>query len=361
VTRLTGVGVLVTRPEHQAGHLCQLIEAEGGAAVRYPALVIRPRPDRAAVRAAVGPADRFDLVVFVSANAVRYGADILDHRRDLAVAAVGQATAAAINGAGYRVSLMPEDGADSESLLALPQLAHMSGQRVLIVRGSGGRELLSEVLTARGAQVQYAEVYTREPARPSAERQAEVETMWRQGGIKAYAATSVELLEALVGIVTQRCRELMDSTALVTGSRRVAEAAARLGLGSPVVLADSPDDAALIGGGTGYAPLKAIVRAALESGARRDLLLYWGARTAVDLYDDAWLRELAARHARFRYVPVTGRLVHEAVLEGVAGLAGFDVYAAGPPAMIDAVRATLPLRGADPGRIYFDSFDYAPA
>ena len=55
MTRLTGIGVLVTRPEHQANHLCQLIEAEGGAAVRYPALVIKPRPDRAAVRAAIGP------------------------------------------------------------------------------------------------------------------------------------------------------------------------------------------------------------------------------------------------------------------------------------------------------------------
>jgi hypothetical protein len=43
MSRLTGIGVLVTRPEHQASHLCQLIEAEGGAAVRYPALVIKPR------------------------------------------------------------------------------------------------------------------------------------------------------------------------------------------------------------------------------------------------------------------------------------------------------------------------------
>jgi uroporphyrinogen-III synthase len=245
--RLTGIGVLVTRPEHQAHHLCQLIEAEGGAAVRYPALVIKPRPDRAAVRAAIGPADRFDLVIFISANAVRYGADFLDQRRDVPVAAVGQATAAALNAAGYRVSLMPAEGADSESLLAMPELAHMVGQRVLIVRGSGGRELLADVLTERGAQVQYAEVYTREPARPSAELQAEVEQIWRQGGLHVYAATSVELLEALVAIVTPRCRGLMDTTALVTGSRRVAEAATRLGLGSPIVLADSPDDAALTG------------------------------------------------------------------------------------------------------------------
>ena len=134
---LTGIGVLVTRPEHQAEHLCQLIEAEGGAAVRYPALDIRPRPDRAAVRAAVGPADRYDLAIFVSANAVRFGADLLGERRDLPLAAVGQATAAALNAAGFRVSLMPEEGADSESLLALPQLAQMEGKRVLIDRGNG--------------------------------------------------------------------------------------------------------------------------------------------------------------------------------------------------------------------------------
>lgn len=247
MARLTGIGVLVTRPEHQAEHLCKLIEAEGGAAVRYPALVIKPRSDRAAVRAAIGPADRFDVIIFVSANAVRFGADLLGPPRDLPIAAIGPATAAALNAAGYRVTLMPAGGMDSESLLALPQLQQMSGRRVLIVRGTGGRELIAETLTTRGATVQYAEVYTREPAKPSLELQAEIETLWRQGGLKAYVATSVQALEALLGIVTSRCRELMDSTALVTGSPRVAEAAVRLGLGSPVVLADSPDDISLTG------------------------------------------------------------------------------------------------------------------
>ncbi len=128
--------------------------------------------------------------------------------------------------------------------------------------------------------------------------------------------------------------------------------------------------ALLIGGGTGYAPLKAMIREMLGSESRRDLVLFWGARTAVDLYDDAWLRGLAARHARFHYVPVLSEQaaggssesgpVHEAVLRRIPGLAGFEIYAAGPPAMIDAVRTSLPRQGADPGRIYFDSFDYAP-
>jgi uroporphyrinogen-III synthase len=118
---------------------------------------------------------------------------------------------------------------------------------VLIIRGTGGRELLFGAMTERGAQVHYAEVYTREAAYPSLERKAELETLWRQGGVKVYTATSVEILEALVGIITPRCRELLHYTAMVTGSTRVADAATRLGIGSPVVIADSPDDAALVG------------------------------------------------------------------------------------------------------------------
>ncbi len=126
----------------------------------------------------------------------------------------------------------------------------------------------------------------------------------------------------------------------------------------------------LIGGGTGYAPLKAMIRHVLETEGRRDMTLFWGARTAADLYEDAWLRGQAAGHPRFRYFSVLSEqaagaphesgLVHEAVVRRMAGLAGFDIYAAGPPAMIDAVRAALPPHGADPARIHFDSFDYAP-
>jgi CDP-4-dehydro-6-deoxyglucose reductase len=116
-----------------------------------------------------------------------------------------------------------------------------------------------------------------------------------------------------------------------------------------------------IAGGTGYAPLKAILREVLESDPNRDIVLFWGGRSAEDLYEDAWLRGLAAKHRRFQYTGVAGGLVHEAVLQGVPALGGYDIYAAGPPAMIDAVRAELPRHGADPSRIYFDSFDWAPA
>lgn len=124
----------------------------------------------------------------------------------------------------------------------------------------------------------------------------------------------------------------------------------------------------LVGGGTGYAPMKAILRHVLESGVARQVTLYWGARTRADLYEDAWLRDLAARESRFHYVPVLsdeakpgfGGLVHEAVIAGGEPLGQADIYAAGPPEMVAAVREQLPQHGADAARIVFDSFEYAP-
>ena len=125
----------------------------------------------------------------------------------------------------------------------------------------------------------------------------------------------------------------------------------------------------LVGGGTGLAPLKSILRHVLEKGLRRQLALYWGVRTERDLYAHAWLNEAARRDERLRYVPVlsepsptwTGRTgpVHEAVLADIEGLARYDTYASGPPGMIEAVRRDFTARGAPASRVFFDSFDYA--
>jgi CDP-4-dehydro-6-deoxyglucose reductase len=126
----------------------------------------------------------------------------------------------------------------------------------------------------------------------------------------------------------------------------------------------------LVGGGTGLAPLKSIVRHVLDNGLRRDMILYWGVRSERDLYAHTELEDFSRRAANFRYVPVlsepgaawSGRRgwVHEAVLNDFATLDPFDVYASGPPAMITALRRDFRERGAADERLYFDSFDYAP-
>jgi CDP-4-dehydro-6-deoxyglucose reductase len=126
----------------------------------------------------------------------------------------------------------------------------------------------------------------------------------------------------------------------------------------------------LVGGGTGLAPLKSILRHVIENDLRRRMILYWGVRSERDLYAHAELKELARCTPAFRYEAVlsepsaawAGRRgwVHEAVLRDFDCLAATDIYASGPPAMVAAVRAEFVRRGADPARLFFDSFDYAP-
>jgi CDP-4-dehydro-6-deoxyglucose reductase len=132
----------------------------------------------------------------------------------------------------------------------------------------------------------------------------------------------------------------------------------------------------LIAGGTGFAPLKSILRHVLErrllgmTRAARRIHLFWGVRTPPDLYELPLVESWVARYAEFTFTPAfsdapqapaahTG-FVHEAVLRAGLDLAAHDIYAAGPPAMIAAVRTSLVAAGAALERVYFDSFDYAP-
>jgi len=135
---------------------------------------------------------------------------------------------------------------------------------------------------------------------------------------------------------------------------------------------ESPRPALLVGGGTGYAPLRSMMRHLLERGDRRPLHFYWGAQSAEDLYEYRRVRDWTRIYPNLEFTPVlsalrpgtrwTGRvgLVHEAVLEDFPALAAFDVYTAGPPAMVEAIRESFPRHGLSPEQLFFDSFDYAP-
>ncbi len=131
---------------------------------------------------------------------------------------------------------------------------------------------------------------------------------------------------------------------------------------------DSPRPVIMIAGGTGFAPIKAMVEHAFHQGMERDFHMYWGVRTQPDLYLDSLAAQWSA-HPRLSYEPVLsepdlgwpGRkgLVHKAVLEDFPDLSGFDVYASGPPAMIEAIKATFVKRGLPRARLYSDAFESA--
>ena len=127
-----------------------------------------------------------------------------------------------------------------------------------------------------------------------------------------------------------------------------------------------------VAGGTGFAPVKALVEHFLHLGTLRPMSLYWGARAAEELYLRALPERWAAEHASLRFCAVIsdaerigdtglrGGFVHEAVLEDHADLSGFDVYMSGPPALIDAGRRGFVDAGLPEDHLYYDSFDYAP-
>jgi len=128
--------------------------------------------------------------------------------------------------------------------------------------------------------------------------------------------------------------------------------------------------AILMGGGTGFAPLKSIIEELMHAGDERPLKLFWGTGSADELYAAGLIAEWQKRHPDLAFTPVVARpdsnwageagFVHEAVLRQHPDLSGMDVYMSGPPAMIHAARAAFTAAGIPEGRLFYDSFDFAP-
>ena len=142
------------------------------------------------------------------------------------------------------VAAVPKTTSDSEGLLELDCFADLRGQRVLILKGRGGRTLLREELARRGAEVVLGDVYERrraaaKPAAMAALRQA------CDDAAAIVAATSAEVLAALLDMAPEAgCPRLKDAALLVPGER-VAAAARELGWRGHVVVAPSAEDSVM--------------------------------------------------------------------------------------------------------------------
>jgi len=142
-------------------------------------------------------------------------------------------------------------------------------------------------------------------------------------------------------------------------------------LGTFFLREDTDRPAILIGGGTGFAPLKGILEHAFHTGLEKPLHLYWGVRAKRDLY----LEELPARwlqdHTNFSYTPVlsepmpednwTGAtgFVTDTVISDYPDLSGHDIYMSGPPVMVEAGHKLFMQHGLDVSRFFSDAFEYA--
>jgi len=238
--------VLVTRPAGQADTLCHMLSVAGIRAVHQPLLEIAPLPRlSAASQRALFALDRFDHVIFISTNAVRFGMDaiaVIWPRLPVGPHwyAVGTATARAVAAWSVRVTTAP-GAMDSEALLALPALADVAGKRVLLVKGEGGRDQLSTVLTARGALVEELRCYQR---RCPALAPGALAALLARENIVLIALSSGEGLQNLLALLAVDELSTIGAVQLVVPGERLAAAARALGAAA-VAVADNATDAAM--------------------------------------------------------------------------------------------------------------------
>ena len=137
--------------------------------------------------------------------------------------------------------ICPKQGANSEALLATEELQYIEGQKIVIFRGQGGRELLAQTLSQRGAAVEYAEVYLR--AKPDTNP---AELASRQPAIDLITATSNENLQNLYEMTEIGQRDWLLSKQLVVISERTAKLAKQLGFRSAAIVAQESNDQGLV-------------------------------------------------------------------------------------------------------------------
>jgi CDP-4-dehydro-6-deoxyglucose reductase len=127
----------------------------------------------------------------------------------------------------------------------------------------------------------------------------------------------------------------------------------------------------MVAGGTGFAPIKALIEHANHNHIRRPIALYWGAKNRAELYLPDLPQQWAAEQPHISYVPVlseplpgdnwTGRtgFVHQAVVDDFADLSGYQAYVCGAPVMVEAALRDFVARGLPANEFFADIFSYA--
>ena len=244
---LQGLRVLVTRPAGQADRLHDLIAAAGGRPVRLPAIEIHDMPDMQRLQQVLMQLDRYDLAVFISVNAVEktmeYCRFLSQWPAGVKIATVGARSAGALESYGLSVDLVPKHRFNSEALLALPELRDMTGRRVVIFRGNGGRDKLRDTLVERGAEVDYVEVYRR--VCPDVDPGSLLH-LWQPGVLDVITITSNEILQNLYDMAGAGGQAALCDIPLVVASQRQVVLAETLSFTRQPLVAENAGDEAIV-------------------------------------------------------------------------------------------------------------------
>lgn len=256
---LAGLRVLITRPQGQGEALLAAISEQGGCGWHYPVMAVRGLDtDDAGFQSCkqqLMDLDQFQQIIFVSTNAVNFGLHWIDqYWPQLPVGChwygIGKATRAALQRAAVPVETMADtagegrdvDAMNSETLLQHRQLQQLKNQKVLIVRGVGGRDHLASQLGQRGARVSYAECYRRSLVDKPC---GEIADLIHRQAINSVCLNSGESLQNFCQLAGESALVELRSLTLVVPGERVAALAKSAGFKDIVVAANASDSAIL--------------------------------------------------------------------------------------------------------------------
>lgn len=196
-----------------------------------------------------------------------------------------------------------------------------------------------------------------------------LEFLLRDGAQRAYSIANPPHDDALLELHVRRVPKGRFSDEVFERMEERSILRIRGPLGTFVLREESDRPILMVGGGTGFAPLKAMLEHAFHRGIERPIYLYWGVRSRRDLYLAERPKHWAEAYPNFSWVPVlsepdpnwSGRTgwVHQAVIEDHPSLADLDCYLSGPPAMVDAGRVAFEAAGASIEHLFSDAFEYA--
>jgi uroporphyrinogen-III synthase len=246
---LKGIHVLITRPDAQARPWAEKLQALGASVSLQPMMVIQALADEDAKRQIINRILAFaeyQKAIFISQNAVSYGLQWLDKYWpqlpiDVEFFAIGKATGSLLAEGVERGDIyVATSTMNSEELLSHPRLQAITGEKIIIFRGKGGRTTLAETLGARGALVEYCELYERQC--PLEQSQA-VDPSFRHTQQHAVLAVhSGETLENLCSIIKADDLLWLKQQAILLPSQRVAEQARKAGFDKRIVADNAGHD-----------------------------------------------------------------------------------------------------------------------
>lgn len=253
-----GLRVLLVRPDSVLGqpkiqdrdHFSSQLISDGVVLHHYPVMTVSPlisSSEVAQIKSHILDFAFYDKVLFVSRVAARLALDWLDHYWavpeglpiDTRYYAVGKSTAAELLKRHIEAEL-PAQAYNSEGLLALPSLQKLSGERVVIFSGVGGRQLLSEELSRRGAMVSQCILYCRQPEDVYA---GDINRLLSSAGLDLVIVHSGELLSNLMSLVQKEQQKALWQLPLLVPSKRVCEFAMDAGFNNVICAGSAlPED-----------------------------------------------------------------------------------------------------------------------